>query len=897
MTDPVLAQAQWAVWSKLPGTRDDYAVLAASSGLFSRSEFDRLVKVFTPGNPTAEPGTAGSLPWVILSRVGVSGELYLAVSVQEATAGKDGIGRTISRTDYFCVPYARFWSKPSAGAPPSRPVSYRALHAAVVGQKLPLEGDGAPVTLAVDPLDAAALARSIRHDFGESGEWSVAATAAVLLAGPVTITGPGLPDVKSRLRFIDAVCALLPYGYRPYLTAATWSDAGADQRFRIVFANRASDESARAQWKAPPQLPAGGVAEKYFGYLRRVLGRGDDDAQLALLIEHLAADGEPRRFDDPGPALDSAHRFFLAETVSEDAEKGGAPPGDLRQVVASGQFKQLPPASRVRLFLQLIDLADPMDSDQVIRWFDEIAAGRPGELVTALAGAGLRRLQTAGSPDLSRAYLRFLWQRQLADEMLAQMLAPAEPTSFTADDPEAPEVVEALDAVGELLKDFVISPTGGTAAYPRTQRALAATPAAAAALLARLALPGAQGDQSLVRAVEWLEPAADGVVRPFVTLLRDSLGSGGQPEPLEADSLRALNRDGTPASVRYLLRAASYRNRLRLVLPALACWLTEASLERGVPERTAGYWDGVSRELSPSTMDEAAWLDLTSLVTGNSPRALLSGRYSQPQFGRQLASAWRELTDLVRSGGSGQTDAMLESALIAALRRETWRGDAASAAAVRNLVDALGRGGPRPDLMAVVLDTKESLRQLPAGAAAALVAQLCARAHRDGLRVEQVGRMLADSGAVISGAQAVDVLEEMQRALLAINAPRAAADWPVTFARWFTEGSFGPRVATEFPGTAARRFGDQLALQVRLLGAVLAAAPAGAPPAISAEVAERLDQNRQTLDGIVKEARKRQSRGGGRGGRFLGGKAPEGGPGDPPATAAARPGAGQGGTP
>ena len=93
MTDPVLAQAQWAVWSKFPGTRDDYAVLAASSGLFSRSEFDRLVRVFTPGNPITEPGTAGSLPWVILSRVGVSGELYLAVSVQEATPGKDGIGR------------------------------------------------------------------------------------------------------------------------------------------------------------------------------------------------------------------------------------------------------------------------------------------------------------------------------------------------------------------------------------------------------------------------------------------------------------------------------------------------------------------------------------------------------------------------------------------------------------------------------------------------------------------------------------------------------------------------------------------------------------------------------------------------------------------------------------
>jgi hypothetical protein len=177
-------------------------------------------------------------------------------------------GRPISRTCYFCVPYEQLAQDP---------VSYQGLYEAVANLDLLPHPGGGLIPLAISRLDPAGLARTVRKLGG-----AVAATAAMLLDGPVTITGPDLPDLPIRLRFFDAVAALLPYGYRPYLTTATWSDTGASDRFRLVFANRAGNEAARVRWGAQPRPPASGLARTYLGYLERALGPADgDDDQLA----------------------------------------------------------------------------------------------------------------------------------------------------------------------------------------------------------------------------------------------------------------------------------------------------------------------------------------------------------------------------------------------------------------------------------------------------------------------------------------------------------------------------------------------------------------------------------------------------------------------------------------
>jgi hypothetical protein len=62
VTSPPSVTAGWAVWSKQPGTRDDYSVLAFSDGPLSKGEFAQLLAHFAPDSRSAEPGTPASLP-------------------------------------------------------------------------------------------------------------------------------------------------------------------------------------------------------------------------------------------------------------------------------------------------------------------------------------------------------------------------------------------------------------------------------------------------------------------------------------------------------------------------------------------------------------------------------------------------------------------------------------------------------------------------------------------------------------------------------------------------------------------------------------------------------------------------------------------------------------------
>ena len=85
--------------------------------------------------------------------------------------------------------------------------------------KLSLDDDGDPVPLTLPSLDP----HELTHSISEFGELAVATTAALLLSGPVSIIGAGASTLEERLRFIDAVAALLPYGCRTGYSAATWS--------------------------------------------------------------------------------------------------------------------------------------------------------------------------------------------------------------------------------------------------------------------------------------------------------------------------------------------------------------------------------------------------------------------------------------------------------------------------------------------------------------------------------------------------------------------------------------------------------------------------------------------------------------------------------------------------
>ena len=54
MGNLVPVRGGWAIWSKRPGTRDDYSVLYSSAGPLSPAEFSSVLAHYAPGNPPAE---------------------------------------------------------------------------------------------------------------------------------------------------------------------------------------------------------------------------------------------------------------------------------------------------------------------------------------------------------------------------------------------------------------------------------------------------------------------------------------------------------------------------------------------------------------------------------------------------------------------------------------------------------------------------------------------------------------------------------------------------------------------------------------------------------------------------------------------------------------------------
>jgi hypothetical protein len=340
-------------------------------------------------------------------------------------------------------------------------------------------------------------------------------------------------------------------------------------------------------------------------------------------------------------------------------------------------------------------------------------------------------------------------------------------------------------------------------------------------------------------------------------LLGDAFGA--TPEAVDTAVISRLDGHGNHASVRYLLRAANYRRRLYLVLPAFAGWLVTGRGDAAGPD--TGYWGDAVRELTSATTDEAAWLDLVLLVTGNEPRGLLSGRQSQPQFSRQLARAWQELAAAAGTE-SAAVDELAESALTAFLQRAPWRADRMQAAAVRALVQALTAQGARPGLLEVTLDPLQILRQLPPGASPGEIAQVCVRAHAERIAIPQIVEALAQSGAVTSTQQALWLVERVHTELATAGAWDESFAWPLDLAAALAAGGIGRVHPADFASRAVIRNSEEMLYRIRLLGTLARSASPDAPPPIDARLLEYLESSRQELDDIVKEARKRQPRSG-----------------------------------
>lgn len=258
--------AQWALWGKTPGSGEDYQILQTSHGALSQDNFAQTISRF--GTGTDEP-----LPQVTMSWMYAGETLHLGVAIQEWSGDGDHARRRIARTRYYAVPY---------GQVTGRPVSYEGLLKAF-GPRLPPIAD--PLKVPVDTLNGADVAEALTDTTRE-------ATALLLTGRPLCLLDGEDLDLQTRVRTLDAVAALLPYGLRAGLSASTWTSGSAMHDIRLSFTDFAGKNANALSFHGPPRSRHTELSRRYL----ELLYASPDPAGL---IDRLATVTDPLSFDSP----------------------------------------------------------------------------------------------------------------------------------------------------------------------------------------------------------------------------------------------------------------------------------------------------------------------------------------------------------------------------------------------------------------------------------------------------------------------------------------------------------------------------------------------------------------------------------------------------------------------
>lgn len=852
--EPAL-RAGWALWSKPPGSRDDYSVVACSSGPFTRAEFSTIITRFAAGTPDTRAAGPGALPWVTVSWVGVDEGLHLGIAITDQTGQVDGVGRPITQTSYYCVPYADL---------AAIPVSYSSLFDKVRSAGLPWRDGGAiPLLMPrATPEDAAKL-------IDKFGERVTAAASALLLRGPVSVVQAEGSKLDERLEFIDAVASLLPYGFRARFSAATWSDSATRNRIRLAFAARPREDATAVVWRQAAEVPAGdNIAFRYFeqfGGLRGGGARTDRVFTVPAVISHLAMDTAPRKFEQPQQALASLRRIDLPFRVEKAVLNGEQVDlAELRQVFGSGRLTELGPDGRAALVRALSERGGAEDWPTLSQSLDHVPDVETVRLVLAEFG---RRLlwNTAPEDGVLRDSLRVAASHGVQDRVLAAMILP-------------PDVLPGRAGVfrpaAELAASAVLA---DGASYEETRAVLAGTTSVAAEFMAALA----DSPDSAARLLRWLAPATSPVlVQPFAVAL--GIGTGKLTEA-DVTHLGATSVD----SVRALLETASRAGHLEDVLPGCARWLA-ARGETGPDERR--YWSEHLKALIAVTPRSRAWLDMALLTVGTGPSDLPppAGDPGSEAYIADLVGIWEGLSrDYALFNGE-----RCARTLAAYLAGTSWTGSKAQAAAVTELAGKLVRydrehllvssvAGAlaavpaakrwdfardwlawirKNDPEAVRQGVLASLASAAPGSHPSQLAGLCLRALQQDISPESALYQLGKSGAIDSVEVAARTLVHLRQEFDRAGVKHETTDiWLQWFASELARGRFGQSVGDGIRGPQTRAALDEMKLQLRMLMIFAGAGRSEGPYELGEEVRDELATIGGRIESLIRSARKRPS--------------------------------------
>jgi len=312
--------AEWALWGK-DAHETGYHVLRCSKGPLRALDFAETITRYSPGELDGFPQYTVS--WIPDANhepeyiaLGVH-EVALAGPEADGRSRRDAVGREIVFVRLFCVRYADLVRYAEQA---EHMVGYLSLVQAVDQIQLPPAEVG-PVALALPAVPAPIVSRGPVRRLAEQ-------VATLLLTGrQVCILGADDVPVADRLRFIDTVMALLPYGMRAAMSAATWAGSTSQElKLRLFFlgtarvVGRLADGRPRAEdflveWGHPedihvtedpallyqdwlkdvkslaPALLAEQVSPARFGAadIRRMVGNLPRDKDIATTLDELGA--------------------------------------------------------------------------------------------------------------------------------------------------------------------------------------------------------------------------------------------------------------------------------------------------------------------------------------------------------------------------------------------------------------------------------------------------------------------------------------------------------------------------------------------------------------------------------------------------------------------------------
>ncbi|HEX2315413.1 MAG TPA: hypothetical protein VHJ17_16840 [Thermomonospora sp.] len=765
--------AEWARWAAVPG--DGPEVRAWSEGTLRAPHFARIVTRFSPGLPEDDD----ALPRVTVGAMDISRVAHIAVVLE--TAEQDDTGRQAVSGKVFVLRYEAL-AAARAG--------YRALYEGLSAVDLPESGTAPTVSVAPTALDPGTLGGDLRR-LGGGVAW---ASALLVRNRQVCVTHAETVGLDDRLRYIDAVAAQLPFGYRAKLTTTTWASSDIRHPLRLYFARSSESGAVMVRWRGP--VPADADPDVVRGHLGPLRDAVDRHGPVEV-VRLLAADIVPRTCDDPGPAVEALRALAGPAEPPPPAE----PPVEslgldgLRELFAGdpAPVEELDPVTARRLLARLVELAEPDDWPVIEEWWPVLAEDDGAALLRPMLER-CRALLWSGERVRLHAQLLVAYRHDRGDEFLAMLVTPPH---------GSPEEYEpGLSAAAQLVHDSVIA-TGATGSHPRTLDSVLTHPPVLCAVVAQLAVTG---PEALRDGLGWLgsDPRAGERVEALATLL-----TGADPRPLPAEGLRRLASYGW-SCVASLLEATCAVGRLPLVLRAFVELLFESG---EVPPDARRYWANRLSGLRPADPVVSGAVDVLLLVFGGRPD--VPRRLAQDADGayrRGFVRTWR-LPWPDRQGP--------QPGLAALIRAQHGLLDAEASRALRALADELD-----DDLPEVVVSAPRPVRLFAEDDTGDSVLDHLVSGYRRGLTPELCVRRLVTRPWRPSAAEAADVVRGLVPALTSHDVPAAGAHrWVGVLVEHLLAGAFGDHLPEAFRDAVLTGIAEDLQARLALLRAVSGGAP------------------------------------------------------------------------